>query len=390
MAILFYLLFFFTPLIVWPYTSEIFEFNKIIFVYAMTTIISATWIIKCIQFKKIIFRRTSLDIPIVLYLFISLLSTWLSIDPHTSFFGYYSRFNGGLLSIICYSILYWAFVSNLSSKQALYSIYYILSSFVLVSLYGIAQHFGIDKDIWVQDVQNRIFSTLGQPNWLAAVLVAVLPIVFNKFPNYLISILFFVTLLFTKSRSGMLGFVVASLIYWSIILYKNYKENIKLFLVLNSIFVVLFFVFKPPTNIVSTGPALESGGTESGQIRTIVWRGAIDIWKAYPVFGSGLETFAYIYPTYRPIEHNLVSEWDFVYNKAHNEYLNILATAGSVGFISYLILIVFSLLQIYKSKRFDLLAGYIGLIVTNFFGFSVVPTQLFLFLFPAIALKLNE
>jgi len=41
----------------------------------------------------------------------------LSLDPHTSIWGYYSRFNGGLLSIISYIFLYFAFVSNLKDEE---------------------------------------------------------------------------------------------------------------------------------------------------------------------------------------------------------------------------------------------------------------------------------
>ena len=78
--------------------------------------------------------------------------------------------------------------------------------------------------------------------------------------------------------------------------------------------------------VTSSLTQLENGGTESGQIRLIVWQGALEIFKHYPIFGSGVETFAYSYFQYKPISHNLVSEWDFLYNKAHNEFLNYLAT----------------------------------------------------------------
>jgi hypothetical protein len=90
------------------------------------------------------------------------------------------------------------------------------------------------------------------------------------------------------------------------------------------------------------------------------------------------------------IGHNLTSEWDFVYNKAHNEFLNYLATTGVIGFISYLSLISFSIFIIFKSKRFDYLAAYVSILVTNFFGFSVVPVSLLFFLLPALAVINKE
>ena len=91
-----------------------------------------------------------------------------------------------------------------------------------------------------------------------------------------------------------------------------------------------------------TGPALEVGGTESGEIRKYVWQGAFNAWKSTPktmLIGTGTETFAFAFYQFRPVGHNLTSEWDFLYNKAHNEYLNYLATTGIFGLGSYLLFI---------------------------------------------------
>jgi len=105
-------LFFLTPLIFATSTSELFEFNKMIFIYLITILIGFFWLLKMILAKKMIFKKTPLDIPIILFLFSQVMATIFSIDRHVSFFGYYGRFNGGLLSIISYIILYYGFVSN--------------------------------------------------------------------------------------------------------------------------------------------------------------------------------------------------------------------------------------------------------------------------------------
>lgn len=450
--ILFAILFFFVPLILWPYTSEVFEFNKMVLVYLLTILIVSAWLARTVLAQKIIFRRTLLDIPLLAFLGSQIISTILSIDPQTSIFGYYSRFNGGLLSTICYSLLYWAFVSNLDRKHTLFIIHTSLFSATIVAVYGVLEHFGIDKDVWVQDVQSRVFSTLGQPNWLSAWLIALIPITWalglnEKFSikskifwlYFSLSTLFFITLLFTKSRSGLLAFGLTYVIFWSVTIWKFRKESLKPFIIISSSLLIISLIIgtqytpsigqllnkgaaSPSVALAKDGPALEVGGTESGTIRRIVWKGAIDVWKNYPITGSGVETFAYSYYKARPKEHNLVSEWDFIYNKAHNEYLNIAATSGSLGLLSYLALIGFSIHLIFKNinsmhetrstKQFQnsnlgnsnlfrisdfdirilniaLLAGYISLLVTNFFGFSVVPTQLQFFLFPALAIVIS-
>ena len=427
-AWLFNILFLVTPLIFFPKTSEIFEFNKIIFVYGMATVITGVWLSRCLVEGRFIFRRTILDYPLIGYLVVLIISTLTSIDLHTSIFGYYGRFNGGLLSILSYSLLYWAYVSNMDRKSSLNTVHCSLFTGAVVAIIAALEHFGIfttcklmgfslTESCWKQDVQHRVFSTLGQPNWLAGYLVALLPISLAQMLNFkktnikfrvkslafaflpaspaklCLTFIFYVALLFTKSRSGLLGFTTASLVFWGILLFKNFKQSFKYFLILNSLFLILFTVFNPQLSTSNSAPTissetvLEQGGTDSGTIRKLVWKGAINIWQTYPLLGTGPETFAYAYYQFRPVEHNLVSEWDFVYNKAHNEFLNHLANTGILGTLVYLAVIITSILIMIKQPA--LLAGYIGLLTVNLFNFSVVATQLQFFLFPAMAVALN-
>lgn len=413
---LFNTLFILVPLFFWPKTSEVFEFNKMLLVYSLTILLVASWTVKMIQKKKIIFRRTILDIPLLVFLATQALATIISIDPHTSLFGYYSRFHGGFLSSLSYCLLYWAFVSNMDKQKTIEALKYLLFATAAVAVYGVLEHFGhstscliitnkFDVSCWVQDVKARVFATLGQPNWLAAWLVALIPLTWwraikekdNWFWVFL-SYLFFATILFTKSRSGILGLAAAFVLFWTVSGLKNKKQFFLVsigFLILTGLFGTpwthqLIQQQKEPQQEQASvqEPALETGGTESGDIRKIVWKGALDVWKANPLIGTGVETFAYSYYQFRPAEHNLTSEWDFIYNKAHNEYLNILANTGLVGMVGYLSLVGFSLYTLRK-KTF-LLAGYASVLVTNFFGFSVVVIGIIFFLYPAMALVLSE
>lgn len=381
------------------------------------------------------FSRTILDWPLVVNLIISLISTILSIDPRTSVFGYYSRFNGGLLSTISYTLLYWAFVSNLNLEKRQRAINYSLFGTTVAGILGVGEHFGINTtcylmgfgfdQCWIQDVKTRVFSTFGQPNWLAAALVVFIPITWQqaiknfkenkKTISYLYILNFIILLLslsFTKSRSALLAFAVEVIVYWSIYYLNNQKiKNIKnifsnwqnifknqfikesLAIILISASTIYFSFFPLKGSVTSEAkvsnqnlPSLETGGTESGVIRKYVWQGAINVFKAFPVFGSGPETFAFSYPMFKPLGHNLTSEWDFIYNKAHNEYLNQLANQGLFGFISIILITLISIKLIISSKRIDLLVAYISILITNFFGFSTVYISLLTFLIPGIAL----
>ncbi|MBI3486065.1 O-antigen ligase family protein [Candidatus Daviesbacteria bacterium] len=438
----FYLLFFLTPLLWTPLNYELFEYNKMMFVYLLTVIIIGSWILKMVLEKKLLIKKTPFDIPLLLFLLANFLSTIFSIDPHTSVWGYYSRSNGGLLSILSYTLLYFALVANFEAKDAIKFLKIALFGGLVVALYAIPEHFGVSPscvalsgqftaNCWVQDVQARVFATLGQPNWLAAYLAMLIfpnlyfllqaKTIFSKIFYGLTTLIFYLGFTFTYSRGGTLG-LLAGLILFIVFLILGLhpwggKQKLGIsfkpigivlvgFLLINILFgsaLTRFKLFaessapKTPTSSVSV-TQLENGGTESGQIRLIVWKGAIEIFKHYPIFGSGVETFAYSYYNFRPAEHNLVSEWDFLYNKAHNEFLNYLATTGLIGILSYLTLIatfiIWSIKKILKNQNsfliLSLLASYLSYLIQNIFGFSVVIIALFFFIFPGLAILTTE
>ena len=148
----------------------------------------------------------------------------------------------------------------------------------------------------------------------------------------------------------------------------------------------------------------ELGGTDSGKIRLLVWRGALEAWKNNPIFGTGVETFAFAYYRYKLPAHNLTSEWNFLYNKAHNEFLNYLATTGTVGIVAYLFMmgrfLYLSSKKILDSVRkkeenrslisIAAVAGYITILITIFFGFSVVIVNIYFYIIPAFVLVLEN
>ena len=371
------------------------------FVYALTLVILIFHLYGYLKGKNRLFRHTFLDWPLILFLISQVVSTYFSIDRHTSIFGYYSRMNGGLFSLLAYTLLYWVLAVHItkSFKKNLISV--SLSSGFLVAAFGIAQHFGIDKDIWVQDVQTRVFSTLGQPNWLAAYLCVLLPLAVDKFHSaktslsrigflFLVSS-FYLCLLFTKSKSGIIAALVSISFY---LLLKFFQKKSSRFLLVSSFLLLILlslsinnplkdFVFPPkvqnPTSADST-----INITPSGDIRKIVWKGAFQLWQQFPLFGTGPETFAYSYYWVRPAAHNLTSEWDFLYNKAHNEYLNYLATTGSFGLITYFFLIG-SIIFVLRRRPAALFA-FFSILITNAAGFSVVIISIFFFLLPSFSL----
>ena len=435
-------------------SDELFEFNKMQFVYAGTIMIGCLYLARMVIEKKLIWRRHPLNRVLEIFLLSQLIATVFSLHPRTSWLGYYTRLNGGLLSTLAYLVIYVSYLNNFTAHERRRLLQVLLISSSIVSLYAIAEHFGhsfsclmikgqFDVSCWVQDVKTRVYATLGQPNWLAAYNVTIIGLITIlmldvwrqkkiSFTSFLIPVslvLNYCSLLFTKSRSGIIAFA-AGLIMAFILLVLTWKQQEKAFikrqLQILTFTLVLFLVpsliwgtqYTPalsqlltsahaqapdmglPENLKNINTAI----TDSGDIRKIVWRGALDIWRHYPLFGTGVETFAYSYYAFRPTDHNWTSEWDFLYNKAHNELLNFAANSGTFGLLAYLsIFLCLGFIGISyiltQKKQQDYLTKsywYIGVIsslfalsITNFFGFSTVSVQVLLYLLLGLAASLS-
>lgn len=428
------------PLIWFRYTAELFEVPKMLAVYAFTVIISFLWLARMVVEKRLIFNKTPLGLFLGLFLFSQLVSTLFSIDINTSIFGYPSRAHGGILSTLSYTVIFFALVSHFNKNEIKKVALAISLSGLLAALYALPEHFGYSfsclavtgklvASCWIQDVVLRIFGTFGQPNWLAAYMVGVIPITWGllslpstkkvqKVLLFISQLLMFSTLVFTKSRSGLVALAVSFVLYWLLFVAKTKLRQLKTIGAVSLSLAVVMLIFGteyspsvqqiyqrnwqknlPEQNLTGTVldngsleiPVSRQGGTESGQIRAIVWKGAIDTFLARPLIGYGVETFAYSYYQHRPLEHNLVSEWDFLYNKAHNELLNIAANTGIVGLLTYLLLILsvlvlgfYSLFKKGKKQQtnsnwtlsLSVISSTIAVFTSNFFGFSTVSVGL--------------
>ena len=430
-----------TPLIFTTQTTELYEVPKMFFVYFGAVVIFFLTIIKFLLQKQIEIPKNPIVLAFTIFVLVNLISTFFSIDKFTSIFGYPTRLNGGLLSQFAYLVLLAAAFVNINTQYAQKLLIVISTAALSVSLLGIPGHF--DKDpscliltgkltsgCWQEGFEptQRIFSTLGQPNWLASFLVLSIPLTLfwgltiqKKVPRLIFlasTTIQFWALIFTASRAGFLGILASSFVFLALLGKDNLLKFKKVLAVCAFVFLSLYLIFGTnltsrtlePITIIqnqeqdqelaqpSQPPSLP---TESAQIRLIVWRGAITIFKHAPILGTGPETFVSSYFMFRPPEHNKTTEWDFFYNKAHNEFLNYLATTGALGFINWIVFLLAIFYQILKAPKKDspqpddarvlnaaAAASVAGYLVTIFFGFSTVATQTAFFLIiPAVLIS---
>lgn len=396
-------LLFLVPLVFTTSTNEGYEFPKTYLVYIGGLTIIFVFILQIlIQKQKIVFPNRY----ILLFLGIYFISMLFSVHKYTSIWGYYSRFNGGLISVLILFGIYITLVNSYSELKLRRLIYPVLATTVPIVLYAFLQY--LNFNISSNDV-TRIYSTLGQANWLAGFLVMTLPLTLiyslrtnTKFKVIWITLFIggFATLWLTYSLSGFIGFITA-LVSIKILYIKALKANAHLLLITGLICITIMLAFPgifksrlndvyiDITRSISTIKKVYAIGTEdkrisdTGSIRLNVIKGTWNLIISNPktfLIGTGPETFPYEFQKYRPKELNLTSEWDFVLNKPHNYYLELWSQIGLLGLVSYLVLIGTT---ITKENKL-LLPTLIGFYLTNFFGWPTIATALLFWVFLAM------
>ncbi|OGC68952.1 hypothetical protein A2415_04090 [candidate division WWE3 bacterium RIFOXYC1_FULL_39_7] len=407
-------LFFFTPLIFSRSTNELFEFPKMFFVYIIGVLILGMFVLEKFLSNS---KPKSMSLIPLLFLASFIVSTLLSSHLYTSVWGYYTRFNDGLLSVLICAAMYLIAKDTLSTDQ-LDKIFKIsIVSLIPIGLLGVSQHFGL-RFLWGGPAVDRVFSTFGQPNWMAQYIVLLLPLCvyyfvtsstsWNRTVLWFFSAVFgFAGLWFSYSVSGVLSFIICLPVFSLLFmrgLIQEKKSFIK-FLLLSFIFACTAIfnpgIFKdkvmdlqrdvqrfisqnitvyaqdtPDTNVYKV--------SDPGFIRYGLWKGTLELITSSPkvfLIGKGPETFPYEFQQYRSLDINYSSEWNFVMNKPHNYYLEIWAETGIVGLAIYLIWCIYLLLKLPPKYR----PGLIGFLVTNIFGWPTVAVNLLFWLMLARA-----
>lgn len=401
--VLFSILIFLTPLVTVSGTNELYEFPKMFFVYIFGFFIIAFF------FSDVLLHSTKLKRPsfvVLAFLVVIIISTILSSDPYTSVFGYYTRFNGGLISYLVYFGLYFVAINKFKKGDFTKLLKVALFTFIPICIIGISQYYGF-RLIWPYMPVSRVFSTIGQPNWLAQYLAMLLPVCVyfslaekgNKSIIWVVLYCFgFYCFWLTFSLSGYLGLFVALI---ALVMFFSSKEvfdkHVALKIGILCVFslVVIFVnmgIFKSKLNdaiydvkrVLSTVGKVYAAGegyqiSDPGYIRSALWGTTFNLIKSSPkifFIGTGPETYPYTYQPYRSLKLNYSSEWDFVFNKPHNYYLETWAESGVLAFALFIMLIFKSAFN----SHYFVFPALVAFGITNVFGWPVVSTALLFWL----------
>lgn len=295
------------------------------------------FILRCIIVRDIKFRNTAVLIPFLLFFFASLLSLFNSVNMKDSIHGLTKVLRSlALVLVVLHSV-----EDNRSLRKVIYA---LLLGAAFICIDGIYQYFvGSDflrGNLIVENIGlRRISASFSGANDFGVYLVTLTPLAWVLSLYYLkskqrilgIILAGFLTscLLLTYGRGSFLGLLVVCLIF---ILVKKDKFLIALF--------CLFLIITPfimPKSVKNWIKQVKSPLVIlSNEDRIIMYRTAIEMIKAHPVVGVGVNTFVDNYPKYKVPEFGFTTP-DKSY--AHNSYLQMGAEIGIFGLVIFLWLI---------------------------------------------------
>jgi len=298
-------------------------------------------------------------------------------------------------------------------------LYIIIASHFIVSTYGVMQYFHMDIIKWVSFGEGRVYSTLGNPDYMAAqfsvlipVLIAVLLSPIKKLARFftgLCILMMFFLIIVSQGRGAWLGFL-GSLAYlfimFGIFYGKSYFTRHKKFFISMGAFLVLLIILFTVPNPINRNPitdrlkqSFDLTG-DSAAVRLFYWESALQMAAAKPVFGAGIGGFslntAYyqrkVYDRWLKAAPKMAAKVEpHVELYTHNDFLQTLAENGFLGFGIYLLLF-FSAFFIsiklalkednlfYKNLLIGITASITAFLINGLFNFPwrVAPTLILL------------
>lgn len=236
---------------------------------------------------------------------------------------------------------------------------------------------------------NRPEGFGGHPMYLAAILAMVIPVIMvvvldKNFSNRLriICVVIFPFLLAGAVASRSRGLWLTLLLVLPFVSYKYLFENKKVLLVAFGVVLVLLGIFWNSPKLQNRVVSITNVTTDKSNIgRLSVWESSINMIKDHPITGVGLRQFKEQY--YKKYDLKRVK---FYLPHSHNNFLQIFAEAGIIGFLGFLTFTLFVLWDNftdwirnrnpYSLMMFALWAGFtgFGLIDATIYGSSASRT----------------
>ena len=229
-----------------------------------------------------------------------------------------------------------------------------------LAVYGIVQYSGNDPFPWINQY-NPIITTLGNPNYSAALMAILATLSFSFiFDRQIVAwqrIFFLVltlglvlTIYLSDARQGLLSLTIGLGFFISLKFLKKSR-------ILGSIsFLGLFSIsILALAGILQKGPLERFLYKDSVSLRGHYWRAGLKMFKENIFSGVGLDSYGNYFRLYRDSSFPVRYGYDLTSNNAHNVPIQLFATGGILVGLSYLAIIL--LIIYYFIKGFKRLGG---------------------------------
>ncbi len=344
------------------------------------------------------------NIAVFVLVALNLAACVLSIHPLRSLTGQELQ-HQGFLSLLVYVCFFYLSHTALGDERRTVRLFSSIAlGGTLVAVYALVQGARLDP-IWPYPAFGRTFSTIGQPNGLAAYLVVVAPVTAALLPRMqtttaralvvLVAGLMGAAVLSTGSRGGYLGFVAASLtLAWP--LARSLRPRPRSLLAALVLLILVGLVLSPVRDSLTVAWRRSISSTDlnewSVRRHLDLWAVATSIAVAHPLFGTGQDTFPEVFPRYAKATLGTAGARafnPFRVESPHNVYLAMAAGAGFPALGAYLVVIAsvaVSVARAFRTVTSDgrrlalaaVLAAMVGHLVTDtFMTAEVTSTWLF-------------
>ena len=280
-------------------------------------------------------KRTTFHWAISIYLACSIISILVSPDKMYSLTIWF-------VLVIIYLLTYVLVSQNVeSADQVRYIALSLGASAAIIVAYGFFQYFfGIDTSEmkWVDgeafpELTKRIFSTLENPNILAAyldVVVCVLLGLFTNLPGKRIRIMLALAIACTLACVAM-TYARGALLTVAVIMTGYGIMKDKRILAAIVVLVAVFLAVNPV--LLERMSTMFTVVDTSSEMRIAMWESTVQMILDHPILGIGGGAYSLVYPIY----DTYIVDGSVTLVHAHNIYLNYLAETGIVGGCAFLV-----------------------------------------------------
>ena len=300
-----------------------------------------------VLFKNIVQVRT-LKVLLSMLLIFNLAGVIAALSTDVKFIAFMgdSQRRNGFLTYLALSVvmLATALTFKVESVNQLHKVAFLTG--LLLSIYGLMQISGLDFVDW-NNPYNAIISTVGNPNFAAAIMSIMALLIFApvlnsgyskliRISSLILTILILYTIFLSDARQGLLAFFAGLLAYMIIWAFIKSKRVGYIFLLAGA-FVGLLAI----AGMLQKGPLSSLLYKGSVTVRGYYWDAGIAMVRANPFFGVGYDSYGSYFKEYREVGYPLKYGFGITSSNAHNLPIQIFSTSGIFAGTAYMAITIF-------------------------------------------------